>query len=381
PKHKYETTIPDDPSLARSKPHTELEDDPVVGGAYTLVKRVRGQEFVLERRESYYVHEGRQVRDRPYFKTVRFKVIEDLNTALLALKSAKFDVMLLNAEQWNGQTGDDDFYRHNTKASGLEWTSFHFCWNTKTPYFEDKRVRKAMSHAMDYRELLETILYGIYTPCRGTFHETSRMFPKNGPQPYQQDLDMAEQLLDEAGWDDSDGDGIRDKEIDGRIVPFEFTLLVVNYEDRIKIVTLMKECLESIGIVCHVKPTEFTVLMQMVRDHKFQAAFAGWGTGADPDTAANIWVTNAGRNYGGYSNLRVDALFVQARHEFDEEKRMVLYGEIHNLLWEDQPYTWLFTRNSFYGFNKRLRGYNFSPRGPFHYDPGIDSLYMPALTP
>ncbi len=381
PKHKYEHTIPDDPSLARSEAHSRLEDDPVVGGAYTLTKRNRGQEFVLERRESYYMHNGRQVRDKPYFKTVRFKVIEDLNTALLALKAGDLQSMTLNAEQWNGQTDDNDFYRHNTKGSGMEWTSFHFCWNLKAPYFEDKRVRQAMSYAMDYQELLDTILYGIYSPCRGNFHETSKMFPQDGNEPYQQDFDKAEKLLDEAGWADSDGDGIRDKTIDGRLVPFEFTMLVVNFEDRVKTATLMKECLESIGITCHVKPTEFTVLMQVMRDRKFQAAFAGWGTGADPDTNTNIWGTNAGRNYGSYSNPHVDALFEQARHEFDEEKRNAIYGEIHSALWEDQPYTWLFWRNSFYGFNKRLRGYNFSPRGPFHYGPGFDSFYMPVDVP
>jgi len=381
PKHKYAETIPGDPTIARSKAHTQMEDHPVVGGPYTLSKRVRGQEFVMQRRESYYMHNGKQVREKPYFKTFRFKVIEDRNTALLALKAAKIHAMELNAEQWNGQTGGSDFYNSNTKVSAEEWVSFHFCWNTATPYFEDSRVRQAMSYAMDYRELLDTILYSIYSPCQGTFHSTSKMFPQDGPKPFQQDLDIAEQLLDDAGWADSNGDGIRDREVNGRVIPFEFTLMVVNYEDRIKIATLMKECLESIGIVCHVKPTESTVLMQSQRDHKFQAAFAGWSTGADPDTEANIWVTNAGRNYGEYSNPRVDALFEQARHEFDEEKRMAIYGKIHNLLWEDQPYTWLFWRNSFYGFNKRLRGYNFSPRGPFHYSPGISSIYMPTLSP
>ena len=50
-------------------------------------------------------------------------------------------------------------------------------------------------------------------------------------------------------------------------------------------------------------------------------------------------------------------------------------AEIHRTLWEDQPYTWLFYRNSFYAFNKKLRGYNFSPRGPFHFSPGIGSIY------
>jgi peptide/nickel transport system substrate-binding protein len=381
PKHIYEKTIPEDPTLSRSKAHSHYEDHPVVGGAYTLEKRVRGQEFVLRRRESAYMHQGKKVRDKPYFKMVRFKVIEDRNTALLALKAGEIDEQMLLADQWQGQTDDDDFYKFNTKVSGLEWTSFHFSWNTKTPYFRDSRVRQAMSWAFDYEEMLQTIFYGLYQQSRGTYHPASWMFPEDGPKPYHQDLDKAEELLDEAGWTDSDGDGIRDKKINGKRIPFHFTLLCVNLEDRLKVATLMKECLDTIGVLCNVKPTEFTVLTQLNRDHNFQAAFAGWGTGADPDTSENIWGTDAGRNYGEYSNPQVDELFQRGKREFDREKRAAIYGEITKLLWEDQPYTWLFYRNSFYAFSKKLRGYNFSPRGPFSYGPGFASIYMPVLQP
>jgi len=381
PKHIYEKTLPEDPTMARSAAHSRLEDHPVVGGAYTLQRRVRGQEFVVERRESYYMHQGKQVRDKPYFKTVRYKVIEDRNTALLALKAGRVHGQLLFADQWQGQTNDDAFYQRNTKVSGEEWTSFSFIWNVKTPYFEDRRVRQAMSYAMDYKEMLNTIYYGLYDAARGNFHPQSWMFPKDGPQPYQQNLNKAEDLLEEAGWIDSDGDGIRDKEINGRRVPFEFTLLCAPFDDRIQTCTLMKQCLDSIGVVCHVKPTEFTVLTQLEMEHKFQAAMGGWGAGADPDSSANIFVTGEQRNFGQYSNPRVDELFAQGRREFDRQKRAEIYGEIHRILWEDQPYTWLFYRNSFYAFNKKLRGYNFSPRGPFHYSPGIGSIYAVAQLP
>jgi peptide/nickel transport system substrate-binding protein len=202
------------------------------------------------------------------------------------------------------------------------------------------------------------------------------MFPKDPPSLVKQDLDKAEDLLDEAGWADSDGDGIRDKRINGRLVPFEFTLHCVNIDDRVRLCTLMKECLAKIGILCNVKPTEFTVLTSLNEEHKFQAAFGGWGSGADPDTSTNIYVTNENRNYGQYSNPEIDKLFEQARKEFDDDKRYAIYGEISKMLWEDQPYTWLYYRNSFYGFNKRLRGYNFSPRGPFHYSPGFSSIFI-----
>jgi peptide/nickel transport system substrate-binding protein len=380
PKHIYESTIGDDPAMNRSPEHSKLEDNPVVGGAYTLKRRQRGQEFVLERRDSYYMHDGKQVRDKPYFKTVRFKVIEDRNTALLAVKAGNIDSLMLLADQWYSQTNGDDFYERNTKVSGEEWTAFHFIWNLQTPYFSDQRVRQAMSYAFDYEEMLTTIYYGLYDQGRGNFHPSSPMFPKdNPPQPYKQDLDKAEELLDEAGWTDSDGDGIRDKEINGRRIPFEFTVLCAQFEDRIQVCTLMKECLDSIGIICNVKPTEFTVLTQLMTDGKFQAELGGWGAGADPDTSANIFKTGENRNYGHYSNQRVDELFIKGRHEFDRDKRNAIYGEIHRTLWEDQPYTWLFYRNSFYAFNKKLRGYNFSPRGPFHFSPGIGSVYATEM--
>jgi peptide/nickel transport system substrate-binding protein len=381
PKHIYEKSIADDPLMAKSAYHTNLEDHPVVSGPYELVKRVRNQEFVLRRRENYYMHNGKQVRPKPYFKEFRFRVIEDLNTAIVALKGGEIEEMMLRPEQWVGQTDGDDFYARNTKVTSLEWTEFHFVWNMKSPFFEDKRVRQAMSWAIDYKEMLGTICQGLYQPSRGPFHPTEWWFPKNGPEPYHQDLKKAQALLDEAGWIDSDGDGIRDKEINGRRVTFEFTLLTYQTENAIQVSTLLKSCLDQIGIVCNVKPTEFTVLVDSQQNHKFQAAMGGWGAGTDPDTSANLYVTGEGRNYAGYSNKQVDELFEKGRRELDQKKRAEIYGQIHKIMWEDQPYTWLFYRNAFYAFNKKLRGYNFCPTGPYNFDPGTNSIFKAAAAP
>lgn len=375
PKHIYEESIAEDPTMARSDFHTNLEDHPVVGGPFELTKRNRNQEFVVSRRENYYLVNGKQVRPKPHFKEIRTKVIEDLNTALLALKAGQIEEMMLRPEHWVAQANGDDFYRLNTKVYAVEWTEFHFLWNQKTPYFSDVRVRQAMSWAFDYKELLETICHGLYQPCRGPFHPTNWAFPKDAPEPYHQDLDKAEELLDAAGWTDSDGDGIRDKEINGRLVPFEFTLNTYQTETALQAATLLKENLQQIGIICNVKPTEFTVLVESMQNRTFDASMGGWGAGNDPDSSENIYATNAMRNYGSYSNPRVDELFKKGRLEFDREKRAAIYGEIHNLIWQDQPYTYLFNRNAFYAFNKKLRGYNFSPRGPYLYDPGMFSLF------
>jgi len=140
---------------------------------------------------------------------------------------------------------------------------------------------------------------------------------------------------------------------------------------------------------------------------QFDAAYGGWGTGADPDTSQNIWGTGESRNFVNYSNEMVDEFFEQGRKleqdrlpwkELkvwqDQEAREYLqldesladqrptrescYAAIHALMWRDQPYTWLFYRNAYHGFNKKLRGYVFSPRGVTGYGPGFSSWWVPA---
>jgi len=379
PKHVYEGSALEDPTLVTSDYHTQLEREPVVGGAYEFERRDRGQQVLLKRRESWYTHDGQQVRDKPYFAKVRHRVLEDGNTRLNALKSSDVDEAELAAEQWITQTDGDDFYRHNTKARGDEFTFFYIGWNLQSPLFDDLRVRRALAMTLDYDEMLRDLCYGLYPQCHGMYHPNAWAFPDDPPELFSQDLDAAEDLLDEAGWDDSDYDGVRDKEIGGRLVPLEFSLIVSSKPDRIAICNLFRENLDSIGIRCNVQPLEAAVMQQRMFDKSFEAAFSGWGAGADPYTSKNIFGTGEDRNYGSYSNPEVDRLFEEAEKEFDREKRADLYGKIHNLVFEDQPYLFLYNRSSFYGFSKDLRGYRFSPRGPFTYSPGIGSVWAPTV--
>lgn len=375
PKHVYEKSVSEDPTLMNSNYHVKLENAPVVGGPYVFDKRIRGQEIALRRRESYYMHNGKQVRDKPYFAQIRFRILEDANTRLLALQSGEIEESELGSEQWKTQTGGRDYYRYNTKATGAEWTFFYIGWNQKTPFFKDRRVRQAMSYALNHEEMLNDLCYGLYEPCTGIYHPSAWMYPKKKVEPYRQNLDKAEDLLDEAGWVDSDYDGVRDKMVGGRRVPFEFSLIVSSKPDRIAICNLLRENLDSIGVICNVAPLEAAVMQQRMFTKQFQAALSGWGAGADPYTSKNIWGTGEGRNYLSFSNKEVDKLFEEGEREFDREKRASIYARVHEIIWEEQAYTFLYYRSSFYGFNKKLRGYMFSPRGPFHYGPGFSSIW------
>ena len=446
PKHIYEKTWAADPTLTSSDEHVKLEYNPVVAGPYKISKIVPNQYIELEAREDYYMHQGKKVRDRPYVKKIRFVKFPTAKLALMAMKRGDLDFLQVDFEQWNTKTSSSAFYNKCTKVQASEWTSFHICWNMKTPYFEDVRVRKAMSYAFDYETMFNDILLNQAEPSYGIFHKNHPAFPKDAKPPYHQDLDKAKELLKEAGWEDHNGDGtldklvtvgamirenkiyivkVEDKEIPLKAVeqgkeivgtdgtryiiknnktyiiseddkkefsddfiitvpdvdhivltngkkidltqyylPFEFTLYCNNSSyTSFQICELMKRSLKSVGVSCVVRPIEFAALMQLEQTHDFDAALGGWGAGTDPDTSENIWGTGKNRNYGFYSNAEVDELFYKGKRETDRAKRMDIYGRIHNIIYEEQPYTFLYCRNSFYVVSKRIRGYGFYPRG------------------
>jgi peptide/nickel transport system substrate-binding protein len=368
--------------LLQKPEYQKYEVAPLSSSAYKMVSRTHNQEIVFKRREDWYMHDGKQVRDKPYFEEIRFRVITDPNTALLSLMSGGIDEYEIHQEQWASQTNGADFYEKNTKARGVEWTYFYFGWNNNSPsapFFKEQKVREAMSYAFDYKEMFDKLLFGLCEPCTSIEYPTAWMAPKTPLKPYQQDQEKAEKLLDEAGWVDSDGNGVRDKMVNGKRVQFEFTMLVRNDPERVRICELMKFNLEQIGVKCNIRPMEATALLQRLLDLEFEAEFGGWGSGSDPDTSENVWATKyipkKGRNFLQYSNPEVDRLFEAGRKEFNREKRGAIYAKICEIIYRDQPCTFLYWRNSFWGFNKELRGYMFSPRNPFHYSPGFMSIW------
>lgn len=370
--------------LLQTPEYQETELNPISGNAYRMVKRVRNQEIVLKRRDDWYMQGGKQVRDKPFFEEVRCVIKEDPNTALLALKSGALDYYEIQQEQWATQTGGPDFYQKNTKVYGTEWTYFYFGWNNdepSAPFFKDRRVREAMSYAFDYRELLEKLLFGLCQQCTGMVHPEAWYAPKTPLKAYHQDLDKAADLLDEAGWTVGN-DGTREKTVDGKVVKFEFNMLVKNDPERIRICEVMQFNLKQLGIQCNIQPMEATQLFDRYNKKQFQACFAGWGTGIDPEEDENVWATSAippaGRNFTQYNNPEVDRLFEEGRKEFDRDKRAAIYAKIDELIYRDQPCTFLYWRSSFFGFNKQLRGYKFSPKGPFDYAPGFNSIWKVA---
>jgi len=366
PRHIYEKTIAEDPTLVRTPYHQKQEHDPVTSGPYVVEKHLPNTSIVFRRRENYYMYKGKAVREKPYINRVHFQISPDSATAFMQMKNGDIEVMDLSPELWLTQAARPDFYQRNTKASSTSWTYFALWFNmaAECPYFQDIRVRQALSMAFDYDEMLKVHRKGLDTQCRGLFAESAPFFPHEANLPYiRQDFAQARKLLTEAGWVDSDRDGVLDHDWNGKRIPFSFTILTTTLPERIELCNLFAQSLRQLGIECNVQSIEFNVLCQREQEHKFQMVMSGWGGGSDPYSSQNIWGTGEGRNYTSYSNKQVDELFEAGLKEFDRPKRMAIYQKIHELIYADYPCVWLFNRNTSTAFSKELRGVGFDFRG------------------
>jgi peptide/nickel transport system substrate-binding protein len=378
PRHVLEPILQQDPTLASSP----FNRNPLTSGPYKLVTWRQAEELVLERRDEWCLNaRGERVRPRPYFKRVRFRVLPLNPTRILALKTGEIDETELPSAQWTEDTVDDAFYSRHTKVRSEEWTYTFIGWNAKSippnPFFGDRRVRLAMGLALEHEFLLKDLFRGISRPGVGIFHPDSWMAAKE-LKPLRRDTGEAAKLLDEAGWKDSDGDGIRDKIVDGKLVPLEFPVSCPNAGTGPKVAELLHTNLKEIGVEGRVELIEWVAFQERLTEHKLQVFVMAMGTGVDPDTARNLWKTEAyatGRNYAGYSNPEVDALLEKGRREFDPGRRAEIYAQVDRLIYADHPITVLSYQPTLWAYSKSLRGYHPSPKGFYGYSPGFYSLW------
>jgi peptide/nickel transport system substrate-binding protein len=161
-------------------------------------------------------------------------------------------------------------------------------------------------------------------------------------KPFSFDPPKARALLAEAGWKDTDGDGILDKE--GK--PFRFKLITNSGNDTRKDVgVLVQRQLREVGIDVNFELYEWSVFLKnFINAKHFDACILGWGLSVDPD-AYEIWHSSQiekGFNFVSYQNPELDRLWEDGRREYDLEKRKQIYWRIHQLIAEDQPYTFLY---------------------------------------
>lgn len=327
---------------------------PVGTGPYTFTEWQTGIRIVLERNEDYWG-------DKPDIQRVIFKIIADPTVTFQVLRRQELDVAGLTPLQWDRQSNNPAFRENFNKHSYFRPNYNFIGWNMERPFFEDRRVRTALTHLLDRELLLKKILLGLGEIVTNPFYIHSPEYPED-IEPLVYDPAKAVSLLEEAGWVDSTGDGIRDREG----VRFEFEFLLPSGSDiSEKIATIYKEELQKVGIKMNIRMTEWAVFTTRLSERRFDAVILGWSMGVETDPY-QIWSSTQidhGSNFVGFSNERADELLEQARKEFDRDIRIELYREFAHIVHREQPYTFLFCRESTIAVHKRFRNVNIYPLG------------------
>jgi peptide/nickel transport system substrate-binding protein len=335
---------------------TPFRRDPIGTGPYKFRRWKTGERIDLVSNEEYFEH-------RPYIDRYIYRVIPDLATMFLELQTLGIDSMGLTPLQFTKQT-NYSFFKNKFKT--FKYPSFgytYMAYNLKDDKFKEKIVRQALNYAVDKEEIIEGVLLGQGRVCTGQFVPESWAYNKD-VRPYPFNPEKAKAMLKEAGWQDRDNDGWLDK--DGK--RFEYTLLT-NQGNEMRRMTaeIIQSRLKDIGIKVNIRILEWSVFInEFVNKKRFEAIILGWGLGREPD-CYDIFHSSKTRpgefNFISYENPEIDRLLIEGRRTFDREKRKKVYHKIHEILYDDEPYMFLYIPDSLVAVHRRFEGVEPSPIG------------------
>jgi peptide/nickel transport system substrate-binding protein len=338
---------------------------PIGTGPYMLRNITADREVILVANDNYF-------QGRPHIDKFIARPFADQNIMSQALMFNAIDmIVLVNPRDIPQIQGDKRFVLQPYNALSYSF----FGYNTRNPLLADKRVRKAITYAVNRQEMLDSFFQAKGTTISGPFAPGSWAYNLD-VQPLPYGPEKAIELLNEAGFVKGD-DGIMEK--DGAKLSLTLKVPIEKESEAVKRVVLaFRNYLGKIGV--DIKG-EFKEWLSWKEDvflkHDFDVIFASWVFDDSADITSLFHSSEIGpwrNNFGAYSNPEVDSLIVESKLTLDHEKRRTIYRKLHSLLAEECPYTFLWTLTNYAAYHKRLRHVAIHPYKFFSF---ADAWYIP----
>lgn len=305
------------------------------------------------------------------------RIIPDKASQFLEFVADNIDVMDLNPIQYSRiLPARPELTQKIARYQELDNNYTYLGFNLKHAPFDDIRVRQAINYAIDKQELIDGVLLGLGQPIASPYKPGTRWSnPKLQPYPFNPQL--AKELLAQAGYQDTNGDGILDRQ--GKALSFE--ILTNQNKQREMSAVLIQRRLKEIGIDVRIRVLEWASFVgRYIKTGDFDVVILGWSLSLDPDQY-NIWHSSQqapGKfNFIGYQNRNVDQLLEQGRTELNPDKRMPIYHEFSKLLLEDSPIVYLYAGYGLPAIHKRVKGID-NPAPPAGIGHNSHAWYIPA---
>ena len=356
PKHILET-VPEEEMVSAA-----FNRNPVGNGPFRF-KEWKAQQYVeIEANEDYFA-------GRPPLDRIIFKVVPDLENLVIQMKSGEIDFLERASPRFFEELSrEEDLEAHILPGHSYTYVA----WNPRNPIFDSRKVRQALTLAINRQDIVDSILLGFGNVLNGPILPIIWAHNPN-LQAFPYDPEKARQYLAEEGWRDTDGDGWLDK--DGQ--RFSFTLKTNKGNQlRTDAMVLLQDMFKEVGV--EVKPNilEWTILVGDMNTKNFEATMMGWTSGTKMDMTT-IWHSesiNDKYNFVSYANPEFDRLNDAAMFEMDGEKAKEMWWEAQAVIARDQPYTFLFSRQQLNVVHKRFQNVQMETVAWFY---NLDQWWVP----
>ena len=294
----------------------------------------------------------------PKADPVELKIIDDQDALDMALANGEID--LIAQETANGASKFTDTSKYTTDTVTTTRANF-LSFNLKTEGLDDLAVRQAINYCIDREGYADVVYQGFATPCYGIYPDNLAFGGTDGlnltVDSY--DADKAKEILADAGYQDTDGDGILDK--DG--VNLSFKVLTYSYNDNcIQLADMLQAELSQIGIELSIETQD--VLDDPLASGDFDLAILNYAMApiGTPSYFINmLFTTGASNNYGGYSNEKVDALAAEIGTTSDNDKVVSLTRELEQQVLDDMPFAFVADQQLIFVYSNKVKGVQINP--------------------
>jgi len=336
---------------------------PLSNGPYRLAAWKTQESILLERNPRYWGPRG-------HFDTILFRILPENAVSYQALLRGDLDETWIDTSLRQRAAADPAFAACCRLVEFYDLDYNYIALDTRLPFFADPRVRRALTMLLDRETIARNLFQGSARVISGPWAPESPAYdPSVAPLPF--DPPAAAALLEEAGWRDTNGNGIRDKA--GREFDFELLVAAGNTIGR-QIDETFTAALMRAGVRAHVRPLEWATFVERLDSGSFEAAsLASSASDPNPDPYP-YWHSSqcppAGLNSGYYRNAEADRLMEEARRERDPSRRTALYHRLHRILRDDAPAIFVVNATKKYALRRRVRSVETSALGLFGIWPG-----------
>jgi len=292
-----------------------------------------------------------------YIEKINYLIIKKDEDAIEALINGKLDFTLVqNVDLFFRMIEDKNKYGIEG-ISPIEPSYSYVGWNQKNPIFKNSKTRRALSHLIDINSILGSAKHEFGVQINSPIFYLNEKYLNKEIKPIEFDTGKAKLSLSEDGWKDTNGDGILDKIIDGKKVEFSFTFKISNSPYRLKYVKMIVETLRKNGIQAEIEVLEWSDYLKVYQSGNFDATYSGWQLSIYPPDPYSIWhsdVTTTSTNPIQFINKRSDELIEKYEDEFNESERIKILKEWQELIYEEQPYCFLYSFNKRYLYSNRF---------------------------